>query len=48
MGGGEVRAGLREFLGHSLKRGGLGITDPRLAAEFIYNTYKAASEVLVG
>ena len=31
-----------------MKRGGLGIPYPRLLVEREYNTYKAASEVLVG
>ena len=46
--GGEVSTNLREILGHNVKRGGLGIPDPRLSAERAYNTSKAASEVLVG
>ena len=44
----EVRAELREIPGHSMKHGGLGIPDPRLSAEHVYNTTKAASEALVG
>ena len=31
--GEEVSANLREILGHSVKRGGLGIPDPRLSTE---------------
>ena len=44
----EVNADLREILGHSVKHGGLGIPDPFLLAYCVYNTYKSASEVLVG
>ena len=46
--GEEVSANLREILGHSVKRGGLGITNPLLSAECVYNNSKAASKVLVG
>ena len=46
--GEEVSANLREILGHSMKHGGLGIPDPQFLVERVYNTYKAASEVLVG
>ena len=48
FGGDEVRSGLREILGRSVKCGGLGITDPWLSVEHTYNTFKASSEVLVG
>ena len=48
FGGEEVRAYLREILGHIVKRGGLGIPEPRLSSERAYNTPKAANEVLVG
>ena len=48
FGGEEVSADLREILGHSVKRRGLGILKPRLLAEHAYNTSKSASEVLVG
>ena len=48
FGGEEVGAELREILGHSMKCGGLGIPDPRLSAERVYNISKAASEVLIG
>ena len=43
----DVSADLIEILGHSVKRGGLGIPDPRMLEERVYNTSKAASEVLV-
>ena len=43
-----VRANLREILGHSVKRGSLGIPDPRVLVEHVYNTSKVASEVIVG
>ena len=46
--GEEVSSDLREILGHSVKRGGLGIPEPRLSVERVYNTSKAASKVLVG
>ena len=39
---------LREILVHSVKRGDLGIMDPRLSEECAYNTSKATNEVLVG
>ena len=44
----EVKSDLKEILGHIMKRGGLGITDPQLPTERAYNTSKAAGEVLVG
>ena len=47
-GGGGVIADLREILGNSVKRRGLGILDPRLSVERVYNNSKASSEVLVG
>ena len=48
FGGEEVSEKLREILGHSVKRGGLDLPYPCLWAERVYNTSKAASEVLVG
>ena len=48
FGGEEVSANLREILGHSVKHGGLGITDPWISEGCAYTTSKAASEVLVG
>ena len=48
FGGQEVRSNLREILGHSVKHGGLGITNHLLSAECVYNNSKAASKVLVG
>ena len=48
FGGEEVSANPREIIGHSVKHGGLGITDPRLMSERMYNNPKAASEFLVG
>ena len=47
FGGEEVSADLRGILGHSLKRGGLGIPDPQMSEYHAYNTFKAAREVLV-
>ena len=44
----EVSADLREILCYSVKRGGLGILDPRLLAERAYNILKEVIEVLVG
>ena len=43
----EVSADLRKILGHSVKRGGLGIPYPRMSVDLAYNTSKAASEILV-
>ena len=39
----EVGADFRKILGHSIKRGGLGIPEPRSSAESAYNTSKVAS-----
>ena len=36
--GKDINANFRKILGHSVKRGGLGIPDPRLSAEILYNT----------
>ena len=47
FGGEEVSNNLRDILGHSVKHGGLDITDPRLLAECAHNTSNAAREVLV-
>ena len=33
FGGEEIDADFRKILGHGVKHGGLGITDPRLSAE---------------
>ena len=38
FGGEEINADFRKILGHSVKHGGLGITDPRLSVESAYNT----------
>ena len=46
--GEEVRANLREILGHSVKNGGLGILEPQMLTKRAYNTSKSAREVLVG
>ena len=43
LGGEEVDADFQKILGNSVKRGGLGILDPRLSAESEYNTSKATS-----
>ena len=43
----EINANFWQILGHSVKHGGLGIPDPRLSAESVYNTSKAASRELV-
>ena len=42
LGGGGVNADFCKILGHSVKRGRLGISDPRLSVESAYNTSKAA------
>ena len=47
FGGEEIDADFRKILGHGVKHGGLGITDPRQSAECAYNTSKAASRELV-
>ena len=47
FGGEEITANFWKILGHSVKHGGIGITDPRLSAESAYNTSKAASRELV-
>ena len=47
FGGEDINATFRKSLGHSVKRGGLGITDPRLSAESAYNIYKVANGELV-
>ena len=46
-GGEDINTDFRKILGHSVKHGGLGITDPRLSVESLYNTSKAASGELV-
>ena len=47
FGGEEITADFRTILGHSVKHGSVGIPDPRLSAEFTYNTSKGASRELV-
>ena len=47
FGGKEITANFRKILIHSVKHGGLGITDTWLSAECAYNTSKAASGKLV-
>ena len=47
FGGEEIDADFRKILGHCVKHGGLGIPDPRLAAESAYNTSKSVSRELV-
>ena len=47
FGGEEINANFRKILSHSVKHGGLGIPYPRLSAECVYNTSKAASRELV-
>ena len=46
-GGGEINAEFWKILGRSAKHGGLGIPDPWLSAESVYNTSKADSGELV-
>ena len=43
FGGEDINADLIEILGYSVKRGGLGVSDPRLSEDRVYNTSKAAS-----
>ena len=45
--GEENNSDFRKILGHIVKHGDLGITDPWLSAESAYNTSKAASRELV-
>ena len=47
MWGGGISADFRKILGHSVQHGGLGITYPRLSAESVCNTSKAASGELI-
>ena len=47
FGGEEITANFRKILGHSVKHGGLGISDPRLSAKSAYNASKVASKELV-
>ena len=44
----EISADLRKILGHSVKRGGLGIPYPNLSVEHGHNTSKASSEIVIG
>ena len=48
FGGEEINADFQKILGHSVKRGGLGIPYPCLSLESAYNTSKEASGELVG
>ena len=43
----DIKAEFHKILGHSVNHGGLGIPDPRLSAEWAYNTSNAASRELV-
>ena len=45
--GEEVSTDLREILGHIVKPEGLGIPDPRMLTEHVYNTSKAPGVILV-
>ena len=47
FGGEEIDADFWKILGHRVKHGGLGISDPRFSAECAYNTSKADSMELV-
>ena len=40
FGGEEMNTNFRKILGHSFKRGGLGIPDPRLSVESAHSTSK--------
>ena len=46
--GEEIDADFKTILGHSVKCGLLGIPDPQLSTEIVYNTSNAASGKLVG
>ena len=48
FGGEEINTDFRKILGHSVKCGGLGITDPWSSEESAYNTSKACIGELVG
>ena len=48
FGGEEINADFQKILGHSVKRGGLGIPYPCFSFESAYNTSKEASGELVG
>ena len=48
FGGVEVDTDFRKTLGHSVNRGGLGITDPLPSEESVYDTSNSASGELVG
>ena len=43
----EINTDFRKIIGHSVKYGGLGIPNPRLSKESVYNNSKAASGELV-
>ena len=43
FGGEEITANFRKILGHSVKHGGLDISDPCLSAESAYNKSMATS-----
>ena len=43
FGGEDINADSWKILGHSVKHGGLGIPNPRLLEESVYNNSKAAS-----
>ena len=47
LGGEEITADFRKILGHIVKHGGLGISDPRLSVKCVYNTSKADSREMV-
>ena len=43
----EINTDFWKIIGHSIKHGGLGLPDPRLSKESVYNNSKAASGELV-
>ena len=47
FGGEKINADFWEILRHSVKHGGLGITEPRMSAESAYNTSEGACRELV-
>ena len=45
--GEEINTNSRKILGHSVKHGRLGVPEPQLSAEIVYNTSKTATGELV-
>ena len=47
FGGEDINSNFWKILGHIINHGGLGIPNPRLSAESVYNISKASSGELV-